>query len=96
MPKTTKKHKIAGGPKREAFGSDKVIPLDFAKGDDRFWDLGRKLNEIEKAVRKGDIQDLLIIHRENGELCMYWRGESPLSTGLGMLAWTERQLLLED
>lgn len=81
-----------GGPERKAFGNDKVIPANFSEKD-KFWDLGPKLNEIEEGVRKGKIEDLLIIHRTEGEIWMYWRGKSSMTTGLGMLAWTEKQLL---
>lgn len=93
--KVTEVKKIAGGPKREAFGNDKVVPITFAE-QDNFWDIGAKLNNIEDDVRKGKIQDLMIITREEDGLTMYWRGESPMTTGLGMLAWTERQLLIPD
>jgi len=86
-----------GGPERKAFGIDKVVPMNFS-GEDPFWDVAPKLNQIEESCRSGEISDLVIIERRvkpTPQVRSYWRGDEPLTTVLGMLEYA-KSILIED
>lgn len=82
-----------GGPPREAYGQDKIIPVNF-NDVDLFHDLGAKLAELEREVAEGLIEDLIIITRKDAgdglrQVGYYWRGKNTLTTILGMLDYVK-------
>ena len=85
------KPKIVGGPEARAFDVDKVIPTNFKEGDP-FFDVGSIAMNLEKGVRKGKIEDFLVITRGEEGIAMKWRGSNPMTMALGMLSWC-RELL---
>ena len=90
MPKVKKK--ILGGPEKRSFNKDNVYPTNFTI-DDPFWDVATICNTLEEDIRKGLVEDFILIRHEEGRLKLNWRGINPMTTGLGMLAWAEKELL---
>lgn len=84
--------KITGGPERRSLRRANVTPVNFSS-DDPFWDLPVMLNQLEESCRSGDVQDVLIITRDGRGVDWYWRGESPMTTALGMLEYAKDMLL---
>jgi len=87
--------KIFGGPERKAFEHEKVETVNFSENDP-FWDISARFIEIEKEIREGDIEDVVIMCRGKGNTSMVWRGSSPLTTALGMLRIAEIDLIKES
>lgn len=87
--------KATGGPDRKAFRGKNIIPVNFLK-DDPFWDVPPKLNNIDENCKSGEIKDLMIIERTEDSVRYYWRGNSPMTTGLGMLEYAKEQLLSDS
>lgn len=86
---------IRGGPEKKSFNRDNVTTVSFTE-DDPFWDVGGILNSLEKNIRSGNIEDLILIQRKKGELHIHWRGTNPMTTALGMLRWGEQNILDEN
>ncbi len=85
------KLKISGGPDRKAFGKNNIIPMNMS--DDSFWDTPAHLNTIDEDCKSGKIIDLIIVSRYKGSLVIHWRGNSPMTTALGMLEWAKTQVI---
>jgi len=92
MPKVKKK--ILGGPEKRSFNKDNVYPTNFTS-DDPFWDTAAICSNLEQEIREGSIHDFILIQHKEGQLTLNWRGSNPMTTGLGMLAWAEKELLRE-
>ena len=89
--------KPTGGPVRDAFYKDGVIPINFS--DSPFWDLGAVMANIEQDIKDNKLKDIIIIQRRDNEeasLKLTWRGTRPMTTALGMMAWASRQLQVDD
>lgn len=86
------KKQILGGPEKKSFFKDKVVPANFSKSDP-FWDFGETFKILEEDIRKGNIEDYIVIvkHKDLG-IKSLWRGVHPLSTALGMLSYCQIDL----
>lgn len=91
MPKP---RRILGGPQRDAFDIDNVIPTNFT-GNDPYAATPGHLNTIDKGCKSGDIKDLIIISRWGDHVKIHWRGTRPLTTALGMLEYAKELLYRE-
>ena len=86
---------ITGGPKKEAFNTPKIKPMNFS-GNDPFWDLSPMLLDLEKDVRDDKTTTLIIIQQSKAGMRMYWRGTETLITALGLLEYTKQTLWAEN
>jgi hypothetical protein len=87
---------VRGGPEMKAFNKPDVIPVGFNIVEP-FYDLSAHLTAIKEDVENGTITDLVIIvRRENKftgwDIRTIWRGESPLTTALGMIKYADESL----
>lgn len=88
---------IKGGPKRETYKVDNVIPINFSSTDP-FGDIGTQFNILEKIINADEMTDIIIIARRKTnatfETKIIWRGENSFTTALGMLEYGK--ILLRD
>jgi hypothetical protein len=96
----TKKIHISGGPARESFGKENVIPVSFNE-DDPFGALTGKLNKLESLARKGQLVEVFIaigMTDESGEgsyVDYVWLGKERLTSMLGTIEYA-KELLKRD
>ena len=85
-------HPTGGGPTREAFkAGSNVIPTNFSEKDP-FWDLSTQLNGLEKDVRDGKIDTLMIMTRDKEGIFYYWRGKETLTVALCMMEYVKQDI----
>jgi len=96
----TKKVFISGGPAKESFGKENVIPVSFNE-DDPFGALTGKFNKLESLARKGLLTEVFIafgMTDESGEgnyVDYAWLGKERLTSMLGTIEYA-KELLKRD
>lgn len=73
---------VIGGPDRKALHKDNVTAVNFSETDP-FWDIGVFCDNLCKEIRRGEVEDVLIVVRREGGYRHYWRGISPMSSIIG-------------
>jgi len=92
-----KKVFISGGPAKESFGKENVIPVSFTE-DDPFGNLTGKLNKLESLARKGQLVEVFIAFHftdESGEMVYIdydWLGKNRLTSILGTIEYAKETL----
>ena len=95
-----KKVFISGGPAKESFGKENVIPVSFNE-DDPFGGLTGKLNRLELLARKGLLTEVFIaigMTDESGEgsyVDYVWLSKNRLTSMLGTIEYA-KELLKRD
>jgi len=86
-----------GGPARESFGKENVIPVYF-NIEDPFCNLSANLNKIEVLARKGQLTEVFIAYGstdESGEQSFVdyeWLGKGRVTSILGVIEYAREML----
>jgi len=93
----TKKIPVSGGPARDSFDKENVIPVNFNESDP-FYNLTGKLNKLELLARNNQLVEVFIAFHytdEAGEKVYVdydWLGKNRLTSILGVIEYAKETL----